>query len=91
MAQAACKGQETDVFYPKANRYAYDKAKALCAGCPVRQDCLDLALANMFSDPDDETVIPIGWHGMWGGTTPDERRAMVGIPWAIELLAERAS
>jgi WhiB family redox-sensing transcriptional regulator len=36
----------------------------LCQGCTVRQECLDVALA----DPD--------LTGLWGGTTPKERKAM---------------
>jgi WhiB family transcriptional regulator, redox-sensing transcriptional regulator len=36
--------------------------RALCEGCPVRQECLETALA------DDSLV------GLWGGTTDAERR-----------------
>lgn len=39
-------------------------AKSLCARCPVVSECLTTALDR------NET------HGVWGGTTPDERRAM---------------
>ena len=39
-------------------------AKAVCMGCPVRQRCLDYAIAH------NER------HGVWGGTTPDERRVI---------------
>jgi WhiB family redox-sensing transcriptional regulator len=37
------------------------EAKAVCAACPVRRECLAFALRT-------EQV-----HGIWGGTTPDER------------------
>lgn len=40
------------------------RAKAVCAGCPVREACLEFALAN------DER-----W-GVWGGTSERQRRAM---------------
>lgn len=40
------------------------RAKQLCASCPYTQLCLDNALAM----EDDE--------GIWGGTTPEERRCM---------------
>lgn len=39
------------------------EAKELCAGCPVRQQCLDWATVN------DE-------QGVWAGTTRDERREL---------------
>lgn len=42
----------------------YALAKAVCARCTFRESCLELAFE-------------IGaTHGVWGGTTPDERRAM---------------
>jgi WhiB family redox-sensing transcriptional regulator len=36
-------------------------AKTICAGCPVRTECLDYALA-------DDTLV-----GVWGGTSETER------------------
>ncbi|MFJ5037995.1 WhiB family transcriptional regulator [Streptomyces parvulus] len=38
-----------------------DHAKALCAGCPVREACADYAIDNDFRD------------GIWGGLTVAER------------------
>lgn len=38
-------------------------ARALCAGCPFRQECLDAAILNK-----DE-------YGIFGGLDPDERVA----------------
>jgi WhiB family redox-sensing transcriptional regulator len=38
------------------------QAKAICAGCPVRRQCLDFATANDLG------------YGIWGGTTPEDRR-----------------
>jgi WhiB family redox-sensing transcriptional regulator len=43
------------------------RAKAVCAGCPVREACLEFALAN------DER-----W-GVWGGTSERQRRAMRAV------------
>lgn len=37
-------------------------AKAMCSECPIQVQCLDYAITN------DEI------HGVWGGTTPLERR-----------------
>ncbi len=54
-----------------ATFYAYDgatqaKAKAICAGCPVREECLAYAL---------NTKQP---EGIWGGATERERLMMMG-------------
>ncbi len=58
--RAACKGG-TDLFF------SYDeekvaRARAICEGCPVRQECLLTALADR------------KLYGVWGGTTEAERR-----------------
>lgn len=37
-------------------------AKAACAACSVREECLEFAIATIQND------------GVWGGTTEDERR-----------------
>ena len=61
--RAACRGVGPSDYVrgPWGN---YEAIRALCADCPVRQDCLDAALA------DDSLV------GLWGGTTEVERREM---------------
>jgi WhiB family transcriptional regulator, redox-sensing transcriptional regulator len=60
--QAACKG-ETDPFF---SRDAADLARArtLCAGCPVRDECFECAM----SDPN--------LQGVWAGFTAKERREL---------------
>ncbi len=45
-----------------------ERAKAICAVCPVRQDCLQRAL-----DGGED-------YGIWGGLTATERRALLGQP-----------
>ncbi|MGH3099241.1 MAG: WhiB family transcriptional regulator [Streptosporangiales bacterium] len=62
-AQAACRGMETDVFFPETWE---EPAPALgvCAKCSARTECLELALAT------NERF------GVWGGTTEQERRRM---------------
>lgn len=62
MEEAACAGQPTDTFFPEIARGRHAttsedvrRAAAVCAGCPVRQDCLDYARNT-------ETK-----HGVWGG------------------------
>ncbi len=43
------------------------KAVAVCRVCPVHGECLDFAVTTGQSD------------GIWGGTTPSERRRMVRL------------
>ena len=62
--QAACRGLDPDIFYPVSDEDA-DVAKAICAACPVREACLEYALANRERD------------GVWGGATERERRRMI--------------
>lgn len=61
MDAAACANQPRDIFFPAGGRNTDLQAKAICAGCPVRANCLDYALTTR-SD-----------HGVWGGLNPDER------------------
>jgi WhiB family transcriptional regulator, redox-sensing transcriptional regulator len=64
-AASACLNTDPDVFFPVAVGSAASKqvARALriCAGCPVRQQCLDFAMRSGEKE------------GIWGGTTPEER------------------
>ncbi|HZQ27414.1 MAG TPA: WhiB family transcriptional regulator [Acidimicrobiales bacterium] len=62
--RAACRGVDPDVFYPVSDEEA-EAAKAVCNACPVRQPCLEYALANRERD------------GVWGGATERERRRMI--------------
>ncbi|MHB1924413.1 MAG: WhiB family transcriptional regulator [Acidimicrobiales bacterium] len=62
--RAACQGVDPDVFYPVSEEDA-DTAKAVCAQCPVREACLEYALAYRERD------------GVWGGATERERRRIV--------------
>lgn len=61
---AACIGLDPDVFYPISEEAA-GEAKAVCRECPVREPCLEYALANRERD------------GVWGGATERERRRMI--------------
>ena len=62
--RAACRGVDPDVFYPVSDEET-EVAKAICAQCPVREACLEYALANRERD------------GVWGGATERERRRMI--------------
>ncbi len=67
--EALCRGVETELFFPAGElgeepvRHA-EAAKAVCAQCPVREACLEYALAT------DQPF------GIWGGTTEAERRSI---------------
>ena len=60
--QAACHGM-TALFFPTRGEDARP-ARAICAGCPVRTECLDFAI-----DGGDH-------HGVFGGTSERERRSL---------------
>jgi WhiB family transcriptional regulator, redox-sensing transcriptional regulator len=66
MPRSACRGTETELFFPAAEAgraLQVRAAKAVCDRCEVRASCLSYALETM-------------QHGIWGGTTTDERTAM---------------
>lgn len=57
----------TWLFFPgRGDNETTERAKAVCATCPVTAECLDAALAN------DEP-------GIWGGTSERERRQMRAV------------
>jgi hypothetical protein len=61
--RAACRGEDVNLFFPEDGARCAD-AKAICAGCPVRVQCLMHAL----SFPER--------HGVWAGLAERERRNM---------------
>jgi WhiB family redox-sensing transcriptional regulator len=67
--QAACKHAAPELFFPIGTTGAaieeIEAAKRVCATCPVQSQCLEFAL---FSRQE---------FGIWGGTTEDERRALL--------------
>src|SRR6516164_7134159 len=63
---AACRSADPDLFFPvsatgSASRQIA-RAKKICAGCRVRRECLEFAVAH------DQN------HGIWGGTTAEDRQ-----------------
>ncbi len=66
--QAGCLGQDPELFFPVGSTGPaldqINRAKAVCSGCPVRSKCLQWSLAAHQD------------HGIWGGMTEDERRAI---------------
>jgi WhiB family redox-sensing transcriptional regulator len=63
---AACQSADPDLFFPISGSGPalgqMARAKAVCAACPVRSDCLRYAL----------DAGPL--QGVWGGLTEEERR-----------------
>ena len=65
--RAACRGADLSVFFPGRGESA-EPARQVCAGCPVREPCLDYALSHGIT------------HGIWGGLAERDRRALrVGL------------
>src|ERR1700722_18202407 len=66
---AACRETDPELFFPVAahgpDAGEIARAKAVCAACPVRRQCLQYALATH------------QMHGVWGGTTAEERQLQV--------------
>jgi WhiB family redox-sensing transcriptional regulator len=68
---AACKDEEPELFFPLSDlgpgARQTAQAKAVCARCPVRSECLGYALDHGLD------------HGVFGGTTADERRRLARV------------
>jgi WhiB family transcriptional regulator, redox-sensing transcriptional regulator len=65
--RGVCQNVDPETFFPAPSEPA-DAAVALCRSCDVQGACLAWALE-------------VGdCHGVWGGTTPRERRAML-VAW----------
>jgi WhiB family redox-sensing transcriptional regulator len=63
--RAACLGAPPDWFIvDRGQERDAARAKAICAGCPIKVGCLDFALATSTR------------FGIWGGTTVGQRRLL---------------
>ena len=64
-SRAACRSADPELFFPVSetglSTAEITRAKAVCARCEVRSECLAFALATRQT------------HGVWGGTSPGER------------------
>ena len=79
-AKAACRGCDTDLWYPQRGDDGAE-ARAVCAGCPVREPCLIAAIASG------------EMHGIHGAAGESARRPLrrawrVGGPAWTAALAE---
>jgi WhiB family redox-sensing transcriptional regulator len=70
--RGACRGRDANLFFPPSHleraelkRERERAAKAICAGCPVRIECLDYSLRTR--EP----------YGVWGGLNEMERRRVL--------------
>jgi WhiB family redox-sensing transcriptional regulator len=63
--EAACSGSDNGFFFPVGeDESAVAPAKAICAVCPVKDECLQYALATNQTE------------GVWGGLSGPERRRL---------------
>jgi len=64
-AAGACLSADPDLFFPISGKGLAEKqvtrAKLICAGCGGRRECLEFAVVHELT------------HGIWGGTTPEDR------------------
>lgn len=79
----SCRGTNTEMWFAKDSEPGYREAnllKRICAGCPVKQECLEYSLHHSV-------------QGYWAGTTPRRRTELrkllnivpkpVGLAWEI--------
>ena len=64
MARGNCRDEPPSRFFP-SDGAGVDAARQVCAGCPVKEECLEYALRNRVD------------HGVWGGASERERRRIL--------------
>lgn len=67
--RAACIGHDPELWFPgPGDSSRLEQARAICAGCPVRAECL----ADVLAAP-----MPGGRsYGIWGGMSEKQRRGL---------------
>jgi WhiB family redox-sensing transcriptional regulator len=63
MARGLCRGRPAADFFP-SDGVGVERARQICAECPVCTRCLEYALAERID------------HGVWGGTSERQRRRL---------------
>jgi WhiB family redox-sensing transcriptional regulator len=76
MVDALCAQTDPDAFHPAPGE-SLRAAKSVCLACPVRAECLAYAL-----DHNER-------HGVWGGTSPNERAQVRRVPTPMVPLITR--
>lgn len=64
MAQGPCRLYPADMFFP-SDGAGVERAKRVCAECPVVSQCLEHAIENRIE------------HGVWGGASERHRRRII--------------
>jgi WhiB family redox-sensing transcriptional regulator len=67
MDRAACADSELNFVPETITEGRLIELRAVCAECPVKRECLEYALEQPYS---------VAW-GVYAGTTPAERKALV--------------
>jgi WhiB family transcriptional regulator, redox-sensing transcriptional regulator len=74
MARARCRDLPPEIFFP-TDGGGVEVARRVCAACPVREPCLEYALAEHIA------------HGVWGGASERARQRILAARRPIEPLA----
>jgi WhiB family transcriptional regulator, redox-sensing transcriptional regulator len=64
MAEGSCRVYPPNKFFP-SDGAGVERARKICAACPVTEQCLDYALEHRIE------------HGVWGGCSERERRRIL--------------
>lgn len=64
MADGNCRNYPPATFFP-SDGVGVERARAICKGCPVGDQCLEYALEERIE------------HGVWGGCSERERRRIL--------------
>ena len=64
MARGNCAAKAPSLFFP-SDGVGVEVARRICATCPVKDQCLEHALANRID------------HGVWGGASERQRRRIL--------------
>jgi WhiB family redox-sensing transcriptional regulator len=64
MATGLCREHPPATFFP-SDGVGVDRARKICAECPVLETCLEYALQHRIE------------HGVWGGASERERRRIL--------------
>ena len=64
MLRALCREYAPEEFFP-SDGVGVEKARKICAECPVKTECLEYALTYRID------------HGVWGGASERERRRIL--------------
>ena len=67
--RALCAEVPGDWWYPEKGGSSMP-ARSVCAGCPVRRECLTDALRR-------PGTAAAGGYGIWGGTSPEQREHLL--------------